>query len=131
MRCLSLWGFDSELGVIRRMSKTLTIYSWFLLALGIGVSGWLYPHPLIFAPYLVFPFVIRAAHRLATRVIVLVFALTSVCVSFWFCWDAAFIHLSTMNLTPLIVALVEVLVAGTMWLVVRRVEKVTHAHNAV
>jgi len=112
------------------MAKTLTICSWLLLALGIGLSGWLYPHPLIFVPYVVLSFVIRTARRLTTRVCVLVFTLISVCVSFLFCWDAAFIHLSTLNSTPLVVAIVEALVAGAMCLVVRRVERVTHAHNA-
>jgi hypothetical protein len=51
-------------------------------------------------------------------------------VGFWYFWDAAFVHLSTMNLIPLEVVIAESLVAGATWLVVRRVERVrdeTHA----
>ena len=113
------------------MAKTFTICSWSLLALGIGVNLWLYPNVLVLAPYLLLPFVIRAAHHLTTRLIVLLFTLVSACVSFWFCWNAAFVHRSTLNSAPLDVALAEAFLAGMLWLVVRRVEWVSHAPTTV
>ena len=119
------------LGVIRliRMAITFTICSWLLMALGVGMTAWLYPHPLAFLPYVFFPFAIVAARRDSTRAVVLLLALSSVCFGFWFFWDAAFVHLSTFNLIPFVVVVVESLVAGTTWLVVRRIERLTHAHD--
>lgn len=113
------------------MAKTLTICSWLLLGLGIGVNFWLSPNPLVLAPYIFLPFVIRAARHLTARVIVLLFTLISVCVSFWFCWDARFIHLSTLNLMPLDVGLVEGLLAGVLWFVVSRVERLRQARTTL
>jgi hypothetical protein len=112
------------------MATTLTICSWLLAALGAGVTVWLCPHPLMFLPYIFLGLAIRAACRLATRAFVLVLTLASASVGFWYCWDAAFVHRSTLNLTPLVVVVVETLVAGVTWLVVRRRERVIHAHNA-
>jgi hypothetical protein len=118
------------LGRFTRMATTLTVCSWLLAALGAGVTVWLCPHPLMFLPYVFLGLGIRAARRIATRAFVLILTLASASVGFWYCWDAAFIHLSTLNLTPLVVVVVEAVVAGATWLVVRRIEKDTHAHNA-
>jgi uncharacterized protein len=113
------------------MATTIKICSWLLLVLGVAVSGWLYPHPLMFAPYLVLAFVVQAASRPTTQGFVLVFTLTSVCISFWFCWDAAFIHVSTLNLRPLVVAMVETLAAGAAWVTVYHVEKITRREKKI
>src|SRR6266496_2179582 len=112
------------------MSITFRICSWLLVAFGISMTAWLYPHPVAFVPYVLLPLAIRAARRIGTRAFVLTLTLASVCAGFWYFWDAAFVHLSTLNLIPLEIAVVESLVAGATWLVVRRVEKGTHAHNA-
>ena len=123
MSCLSRFRFECERDVVIHMAKTFTICSWSLLALGTGVNFWLYQNPVILLPYLLLAFVIRAARHLTTRVLVLMFTLISVCVSFWFCWDAAFVHRSTLNFEPRDVAFVQGLLAGVLWLVVRRVER--------
>jgi hypothetical protein len=112
------------------MAKTLTICSWLLVVLGVSMTAWLCPHPLAFVPYALFAFAILAARRVAVYATILVLTLFSVCVGFWFFWDAAFVHLSTLNLIPLEVAVVESLIAGTTWLVVRRIEGVTHEPGA-
>jgi hypothetical protein len=107
------------------MAKTLKTCSWLLAVLGVGITIWLFPNPLALAPYAVFMFPINAARRLVVRVIILVLTLLSVAVGFWFYWDAAFVHVSTLNLIPFEVAVVESLVAGMAWFVVHRIEKVT------
>ena len=112
-----------------RMAITLTICSWLLVALGIAMTAWLYPHPLAFLPYLFFPFAIISARRVGTRAVVLALTLLAACVAFWFFWDAS-VRPSTLNLLPLEIVIVESLVAGATWLVVRRIERATHAHNA-
>src|SRR5580765_743722 len=114
----------------RRMSETFTICSWVLVAIGIAMTAWLCPRAWAFVPYMLLPFAIRAARRFTTRSVVLLVTLLSVCIGFWFHWDAAFIHLSTLNLIPFEVVVVESLVAIATWLVVRRVERVTHDQNA-
>ena len=54
----------------------------------------------------------------------------SACAGFWYCWDAAYIHRSTLNLTPLVVVVLESLVAGVTWRVVRHIERVRHENAA-
>lgn len=75
------------------MAITFTVCSWVLVALGVAMTAWLYPHPLAFLPYVFFPFAIVAARRVGARAVVLLLTLLSVSVAFWFFWDAAFIHL--------------------------------------
>jgi hypothetical protein len=108
---------------------TLTICSWLLLALGIAMTTWLFPHPVAFIPYFCLLLAIIAARRLVTKAIVLLLTLSSVGVGFWYYWDAARIHLSTLNFTPLEVAIIESLVAGIAYSVVCRIEKVKHPAN--
>jgi hypothetical protein len=97
------------------------------MAIGVLMSICLFPPGLV--PYVLFAFAIRAARRVLVRVTVLLLILLSVCVGFWCFWDAAFIHLSTLNLIPLEVAVVESLLAGGTWLVVRNVEKIRNEHT--
>src|SRR5437763_512319 len=105
-----------------RMARTFTACSWLLVALGVSMSVGLFP--LGFIPYVLFVFAIRSARRGTVRATVLLLILLSVCVGFWCFWDAAFIHLSTLNLIPLEVVVLESLLAGGTWFVVRNVEKV-------
>ncbi len=107
------------------MAITLTVCSWLLVVLGTATTAWLYPHPVAFLPYVLFPFAIISARRVGTQAVVLLLVLGSVCVGFWFFWDAAFVRLSTLNLIPFEIAIVESLVAGTTWLAVYRIERVT------
>ncbi|MBN9693947.1 MAG: hypothetical protein J0M24_27200 [Verrucomicrobia bacterium] len=104
------------------MNITLTICSWLLVALGIAMTAWLYPHPLAFLAYLFFSFAIISARRVRTRAVVLVLTLLSVCFAFWFFWDAL-VHPSTLNFIPLEIVILESLIAGATWLVVRRIER--------
>src|SRR5439155_25907161 len=117
------------LGGYTRMAITFRVCSWLLVVFGIGITAWLYPHPVAFLPYVLLPFAIRAARRVSTRAVVLALTLASVCVGFWFFWDAAFVHLSTLNLIPFEIVVVESLLAGATWLVVHRIERGTHADN--
>src|SRR5262245_24637219 len=103
------------------MATTLTACSWLLVALSVCVTAWLYPHPLAFLPWGVLAFAITTASCLATRAFFLVLALLSMSVSFWSCWDVAFIHPSTLNFTPCVVASVEALLGGVACLVVYRI----------
>jgi len=105
------------------MATTFTICSWFLVVLGVGVTAWLYPNPVGFVPYLALAFAVMSARRVGTRAVVLLLTLGSVCVGFWYFWDADFIHLSTLNFMPFEVAVVESLVAWALWFAIRRVEK--------
>ena len=116
------------------MAKTLTTCSWLLAALGALVTLRYFPYasswlPLGLLPYVLFVLTAWSARRLTTRAVVLILTLSSVCVGFWFFWDAL-VRPSTLNLVPLEVVIVESLVAGATWLVVRRIERATHAHNA-
>jgi hypothetical protein len=112
------------------MAKTFTICSWLLALLGVSMTAWLYPHLLAFVPYILFIFAIRGACRIAVKAVVLILTLLLVCVGFWVLWDAAFVHLSTMNFMPFEVAVVQSVVAGITWLVVRRVERAKHEPSA-
>jgi len=123
-----------SLGRFTPMPKTLTICSYLLAALGAIVTLCYFPYvsswlPLGLLPYGFFTLATRSARRLATRAVVLIVTLVSVCVGFWFFWDAA-VRPSTLNLLPLEVVIVESLLAGATWLVVRRIERASHAHNA-
>jgi hypothetical protein len=105
------------------MSMTLTICSYVLVALGVLLNIWLFPHPLAFIPYVLLFFAARAARRSVARIVVLVVTLCSVCIGFWFCFDAAFIRLSTLNFLPLEIAVVKSLVAGLLLLAIHRLER--------
>ena len=118
------------LGRFTQMAKTFTICSWLLVALGVAMTAWLCPAVWEFVPYMLLPLAIRAARRVTTRAVVLFLTLFSVCIGFSADWDAAFIHLSTLNLMPFEVAIVESLVIGATWLVVRRIERVPHDTKA-
>jgi uncharacterized membrane protein len=111
------------------MAITFRICSWLLVSFGVGMTAWLYPHPVAFVPYVLLPFAIREARHIVTRAVVLTLILAFVCVGFWFFWDAAFVHLSTLNLIPFEVGVIESLVAGATWLVVRRIEHRKYAKN--
>ena len=111
------------------MAITFTVCSSLLVAIGIGMTAWLYPHPVAFAPYVLLSFAIIVARHTAARGVILAITLASVCVGFWFFWDATFVHLSTLNLIPFEIAVVESLVAGATWLVVHRIERVTRESN--
>jgi hypothetical protein len=105
------------------VANTLTFCSYLLVVLGMGMTAWLLPNPLVFLPYVFLFFAVRAARRAAVRGLVLAVILASVGVSFWFCWDAAYVHLSTMNSVPLLVAGVELVIAVGMDFLVWAVEK--------
>src|SRR2546428_12144897 len=81
-------------------------------------------------PYVLFSLATSSARRLATRAVVLILTLSSVCIAFWFFSDVAHVHLSTLNVIPLEIVVVESLAAGATWLIVRRIERVAHAQNA-
>lgn len=104
------------------MRTTLTFCSWGLWALGIVVAALLYPVAVAFIPYLLLPYALIAAHRTTTRAVVLVLTLVLVCVAFWYYWDAAFIRISTMNLIPFEIAVIESLTAALASVIVYRIE---------
>lgn len=117
------------------MAKTLTICSWLLVALGVLVTMGYFPYdsawlPLGLLPYVFFALAARAARRLATRAVVLSLRLTSVCIGFWFFWDAM-VRPSTLSLIALEVVIAEALMAGMTWLAVWRVERLKHAYSMV
>ena len=104
------------------MARTLTICSWLLVALGAAVTIGLIPHPIMFLPYIFLGLASSTARRLPVRAFVLALTLASVCVGFRSCWDAAYIHRSTLNFWPLNMVIVESLLAWVAWGVVRRIE---------
>ncbi len=113
------------------MSRTLTICSWSLVALGILMTGYFFlPRPAnsvvqnivafwVYAPYIVSFFPILAARSCAARAIVLGAVLFNVCYGFWFYFDLAFVHLTTMSDVPLTVPFVQSAVAAAAWVFVR------------
>ena len=113
-----------------RMAITFTFSSWLLIMIGVGMTVWLYPHPVAFVPYVLLGSAIRGASRIVIRAVVLTLTLAFVCVGFWFFWDAAFVHLSTLNFIPFEVAVIESLGAGAVWLIVRRIDRTGHAQKA-
>ncbi len=116
------------------MAKTLTTCSWLLAVVGVLITLRYFPYAsswllLGLLPYVFLVLATQSARRLAARAVVLILTLASVCFGFWFFWDAL-VRPSTLNLVPLEVVIVESLVAGATWLVVRHVEQPTHAHNS-
>jgi len=105
------------------MAKILRTCSWLLAVLGACVTFSLHPHPIMFLPYIFLALATGAARRLAIHAVVLVLTLTSVCVHFWYNWDAAYDHLSTLNFMPRDVAVLESLIAGAAWRIIRRSER--------
>ena len=115
------------------MAKTLTTCSWLLAVVGVLVTLRYFPYitpllPLGLLPYVFLVLATQSARRLAVRAGVLILILASVCLGFWCFWDAR-VHPSTLNLVSLEIVIVESLVAGAAWLVVRRIERKPHAPN--
>jgi hypothetical protein len=79
----------------------------------------LYPNVIMLTPYSVLFFAIRKATRLADWVGLLVVILFIVCWGFRACFDAAFIHRSTLNAGPLLVAIAQSAVALVLVLELR------------
>jgi hypothetical protein len=107
------------------MGKTISVCSWLLIALGLAVCGWLGPHPLTFLPFILLALAARKAQGILACVWVLLLTLASVCASFYFLWDAKFIHWSTLNLWPIQAAIVESVAALITWFAVRHPKKTT------
>jgi hypothetical protein len=110
---------------IRRtqVCTTLSICSWALVGLGVAMTSWLFPVSWAFLPYVLLSFSIASARRVGTRAVALVLVLASVCVGFWFFWDADFVRFTTLNLNPAFVVAVECLVSVAAWPVIRWVER--------
>jgi hypothetical protein len=108
------------------LSKTLMVCALGLVAMGFVITGCLYPNPLAFVSYALLIPTIRSTRRIITRAAVLMLTLILVGAGFWFFWDAAFIHLSTMNFIPFELAVVESLVAGMSLVIVRKIERVNY-----
>jgi len=114
------------------MAKTLIICSWSLLALGVVMTGYfilpcttkelssLLVTALNFVPFILVLGAIRAAKSVGRRAAVLVATLFVVGFGFSVYFDRSFIHLSTLDFSPIEVPLVQSLVAGATWLGVRR-----------
>ena len=112
------------------MAKTLTTCSWLLAVVGVFITLRYFPYtssllPVGLLPYVFLVLAAQSARHLAVRAGVLILTLMSVCLGFWCFWDAR-IHPSTLNLVSLEVVIIETLVAGATWLVVRRIERETH-----
>jgi len=122
-----------SVGCVTRMAKTLTICSYLLATLGALVTLGYFPYvssllPLGLLPYAFFILATRSARRLITLAAVLILTLLSVCVGFWFFWDALVLP-STMALLPLDIVIAESLSAAATWLVVRRVDRSPQARR--
>lgn len=109
------------------MTKTLPICTSFLAVLGVLVTLVCFPDtkswlPLGVLTYVFYFLAAWSADRLATRAVVLALTLSSVCVAFWCFWEA---RLSPwrMSLIPQMVVMIEYLVAGAVWFVIRRIER--------
>jgi len=87
------------------------------------MSAWLYPDWIVFVPYIFLAFAMRGTARPALRGLVLALTVLYVGTEFWFSWDAAYIHPSTMNAIPGIVAIVAALFALVTDLLVRQIER--------
>jgi hypothetical protein len=114
------------------MVKTLTICSWSILALGVLMTGyfilprttmelsWLLATAWTLVPFIFVFCAIKAGGSVGRRAIVLVATLFVVGFGFAVYFDRTFIHLSTLDFSPIEVPLVQSLIAGVTWIGVRR-----------
>ena len=111
------------------MTRTLTACSSLLAAFGVLVTllcfsdakSWL---PLGVLTYVFYALAAWSAARLATQAIVLTLTLSSGCIGFWCFWEARLSPWNT-SLMPSMVVMIEYLVAGTVWFVIRRLDRTT------
>jgi hypothetical protein len=109
------------------MTRSLAICSSFLAMLGVLVTLLCFPDakswlPLGVLTYIFYFLAVWSASRLATRAVVLALTLVSLCVAFWCFWEARLSPWRT-SLIPQVVVMMEYLVAGAVWLVIRRIER--------
>lgn len=96
------------------MLATLKISAWTTMLVGLVASSLLAPHPVVLLPYPLFFFVFRLAQSLGDWGLSLFVTVLCVGWNVWVCLDARYIHLSTLNLNPLLVALIETALAGAV-----------------
>lgn len=116
-----------------QMRTTLTVPSWFLIGLGVLITGyfakdiqpaWLIPIGLwMLFPYWVLLKSIRAAHSCMPRVVALLATLAVVAFGFWVYFDRKFVHVSGMDNSPVEVPFVQLIVAVGSWLAVHRLQR--------
>jgi hypothetical protein len=127
------------------MSKTITFCSWSLVVVGVAMTSYFYlPSNFInlsttlvvvwtFVPYLLFCFAICAARSSIARAVVLATLLFSVGYGFEVYFDSRFIHISTIDFSPIVIPFVQSLIAGVSWLGVRwyraKQEKINNANK--
>ena len=105
------------------MAKTLTIISWALVVLGVGLSAWLCPDFIVFFPYIFLALAIRGARAVTSRAGVLAVILLYLLVQFDASWEGRFIYPTTLDGTPDLIGLGGTLVAAFTDIYVRRVER--------
>jgi hypothetical protein len=111
------------------MRANLKFPCWLVLAIGIMMtvyfaknmrSSWLFVlGPWALLPYLVLFFSLRRARSLAASAVVLVAALGVVCYGFWVYFDRTFVHVSSIELSPIEVPFEQLLAGIASWVIVR------------
>lgn len=104
------------------MSKTLAFCAWLLVVFGFCMSLWLCGHPWALLPYGLILLSAVAARALACRVVICGLALLFVVTGFSVLFDARFIHLSTLNLLPDAMILVQSALGATACVAITVVE---------
>src|ERR1051325_1747235 len=112
---------------------TFKVPFWFLLSVGVLMTGYfardlnpLWTIPLggwMLVPYWLLFRWFRAARSCTLRAAVLVALLVVVGFSFWSYFDRKFVHLSSIDNSPIEVPFEQLLLLGGGWLLVRRVER--------
>jgi hypothetical protein len=74
-------------------------------------------------PYWVLFRLVRAAHSCTTRAVALVAALAVVSFGFWTYFDRRFVHVSSIDNSPVEVPFVQLLIVFVGWLAVRQLQK--------
>lgn len=109
------------------VTQTLRASAWVIMLFGLTASSLAAPHPIVLLPYPLFFFVFRLAKTTGdwwTSLLV-----TVVCIGWNVreCIDARYIRVSTLNVEPLLVAVVQTVLVGALlgqlWLAGKRRER--------
>lgn len=97
------------------MTSTLRASPWVVMLFGLAASSLAAPHPIVLLPYPLFFFVFRLAQTTGDWWAALL--VTVVCVGWNVreCIDARYIHVSTLSVDPLLVALVQTALVGALF----------------
>jgi hypothetical protein len=118
------------------MRAGFTFSFWFLVAIGVLMTGYfakdlredwvLVLASWMLVPYLLLSMSARAATSPSHRLLLLSAALIIVCYGFSVYFDSSFVHLSTLDFSPIVVPMEQSFVAVTAWFLVHHLRQRAH-----